>query len=214
MIKGTVGIVAIVLLGAFLIAVGVPSPVVIVVSVAGLFGVFSYSRPSIRQEVATPVLVDGESPSVDTVTTFTNVAFSDREPTWKGWPKEVGVVTITPQAITLDGKKKSLTIDAPFIADLHDQKAWWTMVRVKGSTGTGEAATAYLVTRGAPKLATGADAKAMAREAADLVEAINVSSCGASGAAHIRQYALPDRLIRRSETSHHLKPPRPRSAKK
>ena len=122
-------------------------------------------------------MVDGESPSVDTVTTFTNVAFSDQEPTWKGWPKEVGVVTITPQAITLDGKKKSLTIDAPFIADLHDHKfIKWTMVRVKGSTSTGEAATAYLVTRGAPISTTAADAKAVTQEATDLVEAINASS--------------------------------------
>ena len=121
--------------------------------------------------------MDGESPSVDTVTTFTNVAFSDQEPTWKGWPKEVGVVTIPPQAITLDGKKKSLTIDAPFIADLHDHKfIKWTMVRVKGSTSTGEAATAYLVTRGAPISTTAADAKAMTQEATDLVEAINASS--------------------------------------
>ena len=181
-VKVTVGIVAIVLLDVFLIAVGVPSPVVIGVSVAGLIGVLSYSRPSTRQEVATPVLVDGESPSVDTVTTFTNVAFSEQEPTWKGWPKEVGVLTITPQAITLDGKKKSLTIDAPFIADLHDHKFMkWTMVRVQGSTSTGEAATAYLVTRGAPISATAADTKGMTEEATGLVEAINASSGGASG---------------------------------
>jgi len=49
------------------------------------------------------------------------------------------------------------------------------MVRVKGSTSTGEAATAYLVPKGVP-ISTLADAEAMTQEAKGLVEAINASS--------------------------------------
>jgi len=59
---------------------------------------------------------------------------------------------------------------------LHDHKfIKWTMVRVKGSTSTGEAATAYLVPKGVP-ISTLADAEAMTQEAKGLVEAINASS--------------------------------------
>jgi hypothetical protein len=177
LIRAPVIVASFVLFGVLLIAAGMPiQPVVIGVSVGGVMSLASYGRPSTRQDAAPPVSADGEAHSTDTTTTFTNVAFSKGQPTARGWSRDVGVVTITPQAISMVGKWNRITIDAPFVAELFDHKyLTWTMVRLTRSANAMPPATAYLVVRGAPRFLGAADPEVVKEESMGLVEAINAS---------------------------------------
>jgi hypothetical protein len=110
--------------------------------------------------------------------TFTNVAFSKR---LLSFYKNVGVVTITPQAFSIVGKKKRLTIDAPFVAELlHNETHRWPMVRVTQSDNTMLPAKVYLVVMGAPIEKRGKDItpalrEVMREESMRLIAAINGS---------------------------------------
>ncbi|MFV1999189.1 MAG: hypothetical protein ACC654_02375 [Acidimicrobiia bacterium] len=171
------------LVGVVLNALGVPlRSLVVGLTVAGVVTIISFSRPSARQGGTVPASADGEAPSTDTVTTFTNVAFSRNQPTWKGWSRDIGVVTITPEAISMVGKKNTITIDAPFVAELYDHKfLHWTMVRVTRSINAMPPATVYLVVRGAPRTVAAVEPEVVTEESINLVEAINVTTYSPSG---------------------------------
>jgi hypothetical protein len=109
--------------------------------------------------------------------TFTNVAFSKRLPSFY---KNVGVVTITPQAFSIVGKKKRLTIDAPFVAELLGEGLRWPIVRVTQSEKTMLPPRVFLVVMGAPiekrgKDITPAVREVMTEESMRLIAAINGS---------------------------------------
>jgi len=125
-----------ILLGVVLLGVGLPANFAFSVTISLMItGAFSFSRPSTSQVVTAPTSTEGETPSTHVVTTFTNVAFASEQPTRKRWREDVGAVTVTDQAITMDAKKKTLTIAAPFVAEVYDHKfSHWTMIRVKGRT--------------------------------------------------------------------------------
>jgi hypothetical protein len=173
-VRVAIAIAAAILFGVFLIAIGVPGSIARTVSVVLMLGgVFSARRSSRREVVTAPIPVDGEAPSID-VTTFTNVAFSDKPPTWKGWSKDVGVLSLSPERIAIVGRKRQFAIDAPFTAKLLDHKyLTWMMVKVTGSASNNQPTTMYLVLHGAPLTIGGADAVAVTRDSKDLVAEIN-----------------------------------------
>ncbi len=158
-------------------ALGAPRLLVLVVPIVG-FGLFAsgaFHRSSTRQLEALPVPAEGEAPSVDLAqSSFTNMAFSDKPPTWKGWSKEIGVLSISPERVAIVGRKKQLAIDAPFTAELLDHKfLTWTMVKVKGSVSANQSKTMYLVVHGAPLTIGGADPEEVTRSSQHLVSEIN-----------------------------------------
>ena len=163
-----------ILFGVVLIAIGVPSGIAFAVSVGMLVtGIFSASRSSTRGVVAAPAPAEGQVPSVE-LTRFTNVAFSDTPPTWKGWSRDVGVLSLAPERITVVGRKRQLAIDAPFTTELLDHKfLTWMMVKVTGSASHSRSTTMYLVLHGAPRTVSGADSDVVMQDSKDLVAEIN-----------------------------------------
>jgi hypothetical protein len=170
-----------ILFGVVLIAIGVPSSAAIGVSLASLIvGEFTARRVSTRQVVAAPVPVEGDVSSGD-VTTFTNVAFSDKPPTWKGWSKDVGVLSLSPERVAIVGRKRQSAIDAPFTAELLNHKyLTWMMVTVTGSASNNQSTTMYLVLHGAPRTIGGADPEVVTQDSKDLVAEINTVESGRS----------------------------------
>lgn len=172
-------VVSAVLILVVLLATGVPVglaviPVVVWALVGALFSQLSISRTTTRRETTTQTSTTGNGLTVHTEIQLTNIAFSDTEPTWKGWSKDVGVLSISPERIVIVGPKRQLAIDAPFTAELHDHKfISWMMVKVTGSVGSDQPATIYLVVRGAPLRKDAANPDDVAEESKLLAAEIN-----------------------------------------
>jgi len=105
---------------------------------------------------------------------FTNIAFSDRGPTWRGWKHHVGVLTIHTDRIEIYGHKRGISIDAPFTARSHYEKySYWEMVLVTGSETADDWTHTYLVVRGRPKVKQMVNETDFRQESAELVHEIN-----------------------------------------
>jgi len=104
---------------------------------------------------------------------FTNVAFSDQLPTWRGWRRDVGVLTIHSDRIVIDGLKRRMVLNAPFQAALFNSR-WmhWQMAKVTGS-GSERPTTVYLVGRGAPRSKFSANPGDLFQDAMAISDAIN-----------------------------------------
>lgn len=105
---------------------------------------------------------------------FSNIAFSDREPTWRGWKHDVGVLTIDPGGqVELLGLEGGVTIGTPFSAAVHSHRySYWPMVKVTGHT-EGRRESIYLVVRGRPSSKGSVSQEQMAHESAMLARFIN-----------------------------------------
>ena len=113
--------------------------------------------------------------------TFTDIAFSENRPTWRGWRRDVGVARIRPDQVTIVGLKGQLTIRAPFEASVEQIKyCYWPLVEVTGSIGSDRETKALLAVRGYPLSKFAAKPEEIAREANALAMAIN-SARGVGG---------------------------------
>lgn len=177
MVKLVLVIVAMVVGSVVLSTVGLPVWLASVVSV-GIGGIYlSISRPSTQQQVLVTSPGSDSTPTTESASEFSNVAFSEALPTWKGWKKEVGTVTVSSSAVTIVGRKTTLTVMAPFTAEVTVQKySHWPMVKVDGAEESGQSSTVYLVVRGAP-VSVGALTPELAQSESEvLASAINEAS--------------------------------------
>jgi hypothetical protein len=103
------------------------------------------------------------------MTSFTNVAFSENLPTWKGWKKNVGTLSINQTHVTATGPKSTTTLSNPCEAEIIKHKyLTWPIVKVTGTTGR----ELYVVPRGAPASVTAVSTDEMEAESRELVSAI------------------------------------------
>ena len=77
-------LVGVVVAAVALIALGAPSPIVIGLAVAGWISFISVSRQSTSQQVTVAPQTPDVTSSAELATEFSNIAFSDQLPTWKG----------------------------------------------------------------------------------------------------------------------------------
>ena len=138
----------------------------------------SLSRPTTQQEVTVTSPRSDSIPTTESANEVSNVAFSEALPTWKGWSKEVGTVTVSSSAVTVTGRKTILTVIAPFTAELLiDQKYMhWPMVKLAGTGDSGQPSTVYLVVRGAPAAVMAAPLDVVKSESEVLALSINDAS--------------------------------------
>jgi hypothetical protein len=130
------------------------------------------AKPSAEVPAGAVLAAGGFRPVEDRQTpqTYENIAFAESPPTWRGWKRRVGKLTISAEALELASDKGSLRLDAPFHARrVKRQCQYWPIIEVEGKAGR----SALLVLRGAPRTVFGADMNEMVEETDELVHVNN-----------------------------------------
>lgn len=105
---------------------------------------------------------------------LTDFAFSEKAPTWRGWRRDVGDVTVEPEKISISGLRRQLVVRSPFHAELFRSRYfYWTMVGVTGMAASGEAMTVYLVGMRGPKSKFAARPQDVENRGRELITRVN-----------------------------------------